>query len=272
MNARRIMSLLLCFALLATMANAAFAQDEEVVNPIVFGAEGITFPEELLSGPVMLTFVNETEDGYFAPIIAGLAEDKTFDDLVEELMASPEGLPPEWVTLYGGTGVGPEGSVAITFDLPAGEYALLNFAGEMPTFDPFSVIEAEEAAEAPEADVEVSLVDFAFTIPSELTAGPQVWQITNEGEQWHEMAVFHLLDESLTIDDVLELAMSPEVPEGVVEEVFIWHPSDPGTTAWTELDLEPGSYAILCFLPDLATEEMEPHFMHGMSAIVTVTE
>lgn len=272
MNVKKVICVLCCVFLVSSFAGAVLAQDEEVVNPIVFSAEGITFPEELVAGPVTLTFVNDTEDAYFAPIIAGLAEDKTMDDLITELTENPAGLPPEWVTLYGGTGVSPEGSVTITFDLPAGEYALLNFAGEMPTFDPFSVVETDEPAEAPETDVEVSLVDFAFTIPSELAAGPQVWQITNEGEQWHEMAVFHLLDESLTIDDVLELAMSPEVPEGLVEEVFIWHPSDPGTIAWTELDLEPGSYAILCFLPDLATEEMEPHFMHGMSAIVTVTE
>ena len=43
----------------------------------------------------------------------------------------------------------------------------------------------------------------------------------------------------------------------------------PGQTAWTEVDLEPGTYVALCFVFDPATGM--PHAAMGMVAVVTVS-
>jgi hypothetical protein len=42
----------------------------------------------------------------------------------------------------------------------------------------------------------------------------------------------------------------------------------PGSSAWLKLDLHPGNYAALCFIPDPTTGK--PHVMLGMITALTV--
>jgi len=42
----------------------------------------------------------------------------------------------------------------------------------------------------------------------------------------------------------------------------------PGTSNDIELSLEPGTYAMLCFVPD--TSDGNPHFIHGMIDQLTI--
>ena len=44
----------------------------------------------------------------------------------------------------------------------------------------------------------------------------------------------------------------------------------PGTTNYVALDLEPGTYFLLCFLPQGGGEDGPPHFMAGMKHTLTV--
>jgi hypothetical protein len=44
---------------------------------------------------------------------------------------------------------------------------------------------------------------------------------------------------------------------------------DPGAHAFFDLEIEPGDYALICFLPD--TQDGKPHFVHGMMKLVRVT-
>jgi hypothetical protein len=41
-------------------------------------------------------------------------------------------------------------------------------------------------------------------------------------------------------------------------------PMSVGETNWISVDLEPGSYALICFIPD-QRGDAKPHFMHGMT-------
>ena len=42
----------------------------------------------------------------------------------------------------------------------------------------------------------------------------------------------------------------------------------PGTSQWLKLNLQPGQYAALCFVPDSVTGK--PHYMLGMAAQFSV--
>lgn len=260
----------LLLAMLALVIPAALADEDHPT--LALTADGVVVPEGLTAGVVELRLQNDTEEAFFMPYIVGLTEGYTVEDLEAALAENP-GMPPEWVVQYGGTGVAPASSFDARFLFDAGEYAVLDFGGEMPTLTALTIAEsAEEPAELPETDVTVTLVDFVFAMPNELTAGPQWWQFANAGEQWHELVLLRLEDDSLTQEDVLDLIMSSEeMPEGV-EMVFNWMPVSPGTSTWASLDLEPGTYAVVCFLPNLLEEEMTPHAMHGMVSVVTVSE
>jgi hypothetical protein len=115
-------------------------------------------------------------------------------------------------------------------------------------------------------------VDFSFAMPDKIATGPQVWQIENAGEQWHEMPILKL-NEGVTIDDVLAMMAEsgPGGPEGPppFEIVAFWSPMGAGEKAWVTWDLPPGEYTVICFLPDLAGD-MSPHVAHGMVRTLVV--
>ncbi|MBA3260206.1 MAG: hypothetical protein H0T68_12175 [Gemmatimonadales bacterium] len=45
-------------------------------------------------------------------------------------------------------------------------------------------------------------------------------------------------------------------------------PLERGGVNWIEVDLEPGKYALICFLPD--AKDGKPHFTHGMMQEIEV--
>jgi hypothetical protein len=269
---------LLALTLATSLSSMALAQ-EEAENPVIAATEdGVMLPaEELVAGIVTLTFQNDTQ-APFSPILARLNEGKTMEDFMGAMQQGPAAALAV-VTILGGPEVGAESSAEVTYELLAGDYLLLSFASDgPPALLPFSVTEKQgETGEAPEADVEVSLVDFAFAITAELKTGEQLWEIANLGEQPHEMFVFRV-DDDATLSDVTEALttamMSAEAgpPEMPFETAFAWTPMSPDTRAWVEVDLEPGTYAVVCFIPDTMSEAMVSHLEHGMIRLVTVSE
>ena len=135
------------------------------------------------------------------------------------------------------------------------------------------------------ASVEVLATEYAFGgLPEELSAGPTVLTLTNGGEELHELVLIRKNDGVTTpIDELLAL------PE---EELFSQiQPLNgtivaPGETGSVVVDLTPGNYVALCFIPvgttpDVMDEMMAagtaaaegsapagsepaPHFTHGM--------
>jgi hypothetical protein len=56
------------------------------------------------------------------------------------------------------------------------------------------------------------------------------------------------------------------------EQAFSFIGISPGENAWMTVNLEPGTYAALCFIPDATSEDMTSHLAHGMITIITVGE
>jgi uncharacterized cupredoxin-like copper-binding protein len=126
-----------------------------------------------------------------------------------------------------------------------------------------SVTEIDPAA----ARVDVSATEYAFEFEAP-AAGRVSFVMTNDGEETHLMAISRLA-EGATLDEALQ-AEDPEA-EGLLDETFTDLESDtaePGGEAVLTGDLEPGTYAMICYLPN---SEGEPHLALGMAEEFTVS-
>lgn len=120
--------------------------------------------------------------------------------------------------------------------------------------------------------------DYSFGgLPGELPAGPTIVDLSNEGTEFHEIAVMHKADGVTdSWDDLLAL---PEEEVGAKAAFVGVAIAAPGESASTVLDLTAGDYIAICFIPTGTTPEVlaagpppeaEPHFAHGMRQEFTV--
>ena len=133
---------------------------------------------------------------------------------------------------------------------------------------------------APQADVTVEMVDFAYAMPDEILAGPQLWEFTNNGGQWHMMFVVSLA-EGATVEDVMAFLGDPTMaPPGPPPFEFAPDAGIPpigvGERVWLESSLAPGEYLVGCPVPDVAAifagEMPLMHMEHGMVKMIKVVE
>ena len=226
---------------------------------------GLNVPGETPSG--IVAFVMGDVPG---ALPARLNEGVTMDQLNEALAQPDPFAALGLLTLLGGASNTTDGRVIV--DLKPGEHVILNFPeNAAPAVYPFTAGDPSGAT-APAADVTVDLVDFNFALQPEISSGPQVWQINNKGQQWHEMAIVKL-NEGASVDDVLTMLQSGEesAEPPPFEQVAFWSPNSPGETGYVTWDLPAGEYTVLCFLPDIAGD-MTANAAHGMVATLTVTE
>ena len=117
--------------------------------------------------------------------------------------------------------------------------------------------------------VDVQAIDYGYEgVPAELAAGPTSFALTNTGIEEHEMVLFKRADGATeTLDEVLEL---PE--EELFSKVQFTGVTfgSPDTTNYVALDLEPGTYFLVCFIPQGGGEDGPPHFMAGMKETIEV--
>lgn len=122
------------------------------------------------------------------------------------------------------------------------------------------------------AELDVKGVDYGFEgLPEELEAGRVAIRFTNatEHDEPHELLLFRI-DDGVTepVEELLELpeeeAFEKITPVG---GVFV---DAPGNEAAALLDLEPGRYGAVCFIPIGGGEDGPPHFTGGMVAELEV--
>jgi len=98
--------------------------------------------------------------------------------------------------------------------------------------------------------VEITGVDYAFTgVPETIPAGPIGMRFTNstQKDEQHEFIIFKKAEgETRTVEEILnDPATQEQGPGEFAGAVF----ATPGTTAGTFLDLAPGEYIAVCFIP-----------------------
>lgn len=122
---------------------------------------------------------------------------------------------------------------------------------------------ATREIEADAARVDVTATDFAFAI-GEVAPGRTSFALTNDGAEAHFMLVVKLA-EGVT----LEQAMQSEGEEGTIDGEWETNlAAAGGDEEVITFDVEPGNYALLCFLP---TTDGTPHAELGMQHEFTVS-
>jgi hypothetical protein len=104
-------------------------------------------------------------------------------------------------------------------------------------------------------------------------------KVTNTGEQPHFMDMATVLQGMTTtvLLNYLQSAItgtpmaepSPEIDESAFQDVAGFEVVSPGNSIWLPLHLEPGSYGVVCFVPDKETGV--EHAALGMAQVFTVT-
>ena len=233
-------------------------------------------PDTISAGMVTLRLVNAGPELHHAQLVR-IDSGHTYAELMEGLKSmKPGSPPPPWIRDVAGPNAPiPGGEHSIMLDLAPGNYALLCW---IPSADHVphvmkgmakSLVVAPATgtpAPAPVADVNVRMTDYAWDIQPEISAGKHVLKLTNEAAQSHEMLLVQL-EPGRTAQDVAKWVETmqgppPGKPMGGISGM------SKGDVVYVPVDLAPGEYALLCFLPDAKDGKM--HVEHGMMRQITV--
>jgi hypothetical protein len=245
------------------------------IPDVTIGAADYSFdvPSSIPGGLTHFTLQNTGAEDHQA-LFFRLDEGVTLEDLATGLQdAQTEADFEAFGSFAGGPIAGPGGAFDATLDLAPGSYVLICTIPSpdgVPHADKGMVTTLEvtepsaEQPPAPDADVTVTLSDFAFDVADTLPAGETVFAVVNGGDQIHEMGMIKL-DEGATLDEVLASLEAPEGPYSVVGALY---GLASGSNGWTTIDLTPGTYALVCFVTD--PQSGQPHIALGMHDSFTV--
>lgn len=269
--------------ILATSALAGCVTQGETTpaHEATFTAREYTFegPSTLPAGLTEISLVNEGEEPHHMQLVH-LEDGHTPDEFMSALK---DGGMPSWATEVGGPntgtpGVAPETSAYV--DLEPGTYVVMCVIPDADGVPHVQhgmtktlTVEAHEHNHAPppDATVDVTLDDFVFDLPNELPAGEHTFHVENTGDQHHELTLLQLHGNK-TAQDFLEWEQDPN-RTGPPPATLLGGITgiEAGATQVFNATLEPGRYALICFLPDVAGDHA-PHFTKGMIDAFTVTE
>jgi hypothetical protein len=230
-------------------------------------------PDTVPAGVTRIRLQNQGPEYHHVQLIR-LADGHTHAEFFDALQGGP---PPAWVEEVGGPNTPPAGGTSeATVELEPGNYVMVCFIpspdGVMHVAKGMShafVVEPGEAEESSDVapDVVATLTDYDFTFSDSLRAGRQRIRVRNEAAQPHEMFIARL-HEGRTAEEFLTWVERGEGPPPAT--------AIGGTTAIARglfndlaLDLAPGTYVLICFVPDAS--DGRPHFVHGMMKTITVS-
>jgi uncharacterized cupredoxin-like copper-binding protein len=250
----------------ATSASAAANEVTITATDYAFDA-----PAEIPAGLTNFRMVDNGKELHHATIIK-LEEGKTYADFMAGLQAMKPGTPPPgWIVPAGGpNAVGPGSTSALTMVMEPGNYAIVCFipdAKGVPHVAHGMVKQLTVTPNAnanmaePTADITVTMSDYKWEFSQPLTAGEHTLKLVTAPGQPHEFTFFKLMPGKTAADipKYVETGMQgppPAMALGGVAGVAAGIPS------FYTVNLEPGDYAIVCFLED--AKDGKPHFVHGM--------
>ncbi len=249
------------------------------VSPEEFLAASVPPPEEEVAAPVPATPPLE-EDTAAVVGTPELAPDATPAEGGEAT-----GGPPAFFyesVFAGGTSAMAGQSSQVVLDLTPGEWVASAGGDPEQTQEPviFQVTgEMPDDLPEPESAGTLTMGEYVIGLTEgELTPGQQIVKIENVGAQPHFIVWFKGPDD-LTEDDVaavLEADMTgtPAAvdfnPDEDLIPLFFTATQSTGTSIWIPVDLQPGTYGLVCFFPDIA--DGMPHAYKGMYTLLNVSE
>ncbi len=266
-------SLVALFVLAATASIGLVAcGDEEEAQTLTFtvAQEGkgskVSGPQSAEPGLAEITLENEGKGESDLQLIR-VEGDHSAEEAIEGLEAAMDGKAfPEWFFAGGGVGTTAAGkSQTVTQVLEPGTYYAFDTEGSqgppgaasVPTLE----VSGEESDETVEADATVEAFEYGFEAEA-LPSGKTEIAFDNTGAQPHHLLASPLVGDS-TAEDVerffkTDKGKPPLEEEGGQQTAAI----EGGEEQLITLDLEPGRYALYCFITD--RQGGQPHVFKGM--------
>ena len=250
-----------------------------VAGEVTFLASEYTFTgsSSVAAGWTPIRLINQGREVHHLALLR-LAEGRTLEDF-QTAFQSDEQLPADLFEEAGGpASVGPGDSSLAIVNLQPGTYIAADFIPDpqgvthivQGMWSGFTVT-AATGPPTPEPSVAVTIegIDSAFRISGDIPAGAQTIRFTNQGQQAHEVEVVRLQPGTSAADYLaaVETDLNAPAPGQRLGGLSAIEPGDHG---YFVADFTAGTYALICFLPDVTDPQLTPHYAKGMVQEVTV--
>ena len=242
-------------------------------------------PDTVDAGWTTFQFSNNGDDIHYAHIVQ-LDSGRTVKELLEAYAEAirTSAARPKWIRRFGGPGgAAPGGSSAVTQNLEPGSYVWIcpvedsagqpHFAkGESKAFVVRAATNPAGQAPPPVASAMIRLMDFTFTVDSQLKAGRHTIRVENGGLEPHDLVMMKLAPGE-TLDQVRSF-LNPERARRPDEAGQPLPPLKslellaggiaviaPGMHVFFQADLTPGEYVLVCMT---TAPDGRAHIEHGM--------
>ena len=254
----------------ATTTAAAPADPAARANTVNFTARDFAFegPDSIPAGLTAFHLTNAGKELHHIQLVK-LDQGKTFADIQANVNAGGGRQP--WTIPYGGVNPPEPGESTTAMQvLEPGNYAIICAVEGADHIRHFTkgmlkglTVTASPNANMtePTADVTLTLSDFAFTLSKPLVAGKQMIKVENAAAQSHEVLLVQL-QPGKTIGDLAKWALDKQGPSPG-RSIGGIPGFRKGQITYFEATLEPGDYAMICFVRD--AKDGKPHFAHGMA-------
>jgi uncharacterized cupredoxin-like copper-binding protein len=232
-------------------------------------------PDSIPAGMTEIRLLNRGTEMHHVMLIR-LDAGKTMADLAAAM--KPEAPFPAWAREVGGPQTpGPGGESNAILRLVAGRYAMICVIpspdGKAHVMKGMAkeIVVTPASSNTANANIRVTstmtLFDYAFQLSQPLAAGRQTIRVKNTAEQSHEV-VFLKLQPGKKVADMLAWMQKMEGPPPGAP-IGGTTPMARGEENLVTLDLAPGDYGLICFVPD--AKDAKPHLMHGMMTQLTIS-
>jgi hypothetical protein len=255
------------------------------------GPDGVTAPAELAAGPYLVTLVPRERPIAYLDIMQpppGLSEEEATRLALDA--GAHDLAQADWAYLGGTNTFEPGAPVSFVINLPPGEFrwAASSYSeggeDEVMHLAPLTVTAGDATPLAatpvalPAADVVLKMTDELqyLVTPDPVPAGPQIWEVVNTGTHGAHHAVMFRVPDGTTSEQIVAefgamMAGTPPAGEPRMEQ-FTWVAyaalQSGGQRTWTAWNLEPATYAVICFIIDPVTGR--PHVLDGMATVFMV--
>jgi hypothetical protein len=238
---------------------------------IVVTDEGSDVPRDVPAGRILVVLDNQSSGASDVNILQ-LPDGVTLDE-ANAVFTGQSGEAPAWLAELdsaGGFNVASGETGHGVVDLEPGEWYI-----GVGDFNPYTALTVTGDAASPTpqveppADLNLDLHEYTLGLPEQLPAGPQVWHLTNTGEQLHEVQLIRT-PELLDAEQVITIMTLPEggtPPEGIPDMSALEFVPEgaktmsPGHEIWIEMNMQPGTYVAIC--SNLDAETGQPHALLG---------
>lgn len=266
---RSCVCLLALFAATALVACGGDSDDD--AQKLSFEAQSkgkavtLSAPKSAEAGLAEITFTNDSDAEADLQLIR-VEGDRTPEEVVKGLGEAIQGKAfPEWLFPAGGIGTVAAGKTAtVTQVLQPGDYYAFNTEGGPPSPKSAAMTEVtgeESDAEIDGGDATVEAVEYGFNAET-LPSGTVEVDFDNIGAQPHHLLAAKIKGDA-TAEEIEKSFKEEKGPPPLEEEgTQSTAVLEGGEAQLVDLELEPGRYALFCFITD--RNGGAPHALKGM--------